>query len=260
MDALAGEGRTIVTATRSGTERYATLFGGYFVDALAGTDADADKNRRISVLEAFTWAKREVANAYEREGIMRTENALLNDSGGEGSPDPEPDGKQGRIASVLTLGTMDAADPLPADPQLRALHQERRDLERRVEALKLMKGAMPADRYVSELEKLLTDLAMKTRQIRELEKKAPAASARSRLAGRSAVRAGRPPSPRLRRAAFALTEREGWREAREAGPRARASGGARLRWSRRSQATSCGEVSSVARMDAQARRRRAPRA
>ena len=29
-----------------GAERFATLFGGYFVDALAGTDADADKNRR----------------------------------------------------------------------------------------------------------------------------------------------------------------------------------------------------------------------
>jgi hypothetical protein len=173
MEALAGNGRTIVTATRSGSERFATLFGGYFVDALAGTDADADRNRRVSVLEAFTWAKREVANAYEREGIMRTENALLNDSGGEGSPDPEPDGKQGKTAAVLSLGTESASDPLPTDPKLRALYEERRDLERRVEALKLMKGAMPADRYATELEKLLTDLALKTRQIREIEGKLP---------------------------------------------------------------------------------------
>jgi hypothetical protein len=30
---------------------------------------------------------------------------------------------------------------------------------------------MPAERYASELEKLATDLALKTRQIRELEKK-----------------------------------------------------------------------------------------
>ena len=88
IEALAGPGRTIVTATRTGAERFATLFGGYFVDALAGTDADADKNRRISVLEAFNYAKREVATAYEREGIMPTEHALLNDSGGEGIPNP----------------------------------------------------------------------------------------------------------------------------------------------------------------------------
>ncbi len=171
MEALAAPGRTIVTATRTGSERFATLFGGYFVDALAGTDADADKNRRISVLEAFNYAKREVVNAYEREGIMLTEHALLNDSGGEGIQDPTPEGKQGKVAAVLSLGSMESGEPLPADPKLRALYQQRRDLERRVEALKLLKGSMPADRYASELEKLATELALKTREIRELEKK-----------------------------------------------------------------------------------------
>jgi Peptidase C13 family len=171
MQALAGPGRAIVTATRSGSERFATLFGGYFVDAFAGSDADADKNRRVSVLEAFDHAKREVATAYEREGIMLTEHALLNDSGGEGIPDPAADGKQGKVAALLSLGSAEAADPLPADPKVRALHLERRELERRIEALKLLKGSMPAERYTSELEKMATELALKTRAIRELEKK-----------------------------------------------------------------------------------------
>jgi hypothetical protein len=171
IEALAGPGRTIVTATRTGAERFATLFGGYFADALAGVDADADRNRRVSVLEAFVYAKREVATAYEREGIMSTEHALLNDSGGEGIPNPAPDGKQGKVAAVLSLGSASASDPLPADPAVRALHLERRDLERRIEALKLLKGSMPAERYAAELEKMATDLALKTRQIRELDKK-----------------------------------------------------------------------------------------
>jgi hypothetical protein len=171
VEALAGPGRTVVTATRTGAERFATLFGGYFVDAFAGTDADADKNRRVSVLEAFTYAKREVATAYEREGIMLTEHALLSDSGGEGIPDPSPEGKQGKVAAVLAMGSASANDALPADPKVRALYVERRELERRIEALKLLKGSMPADRYASDLEKLATDLALKTRQIRELEKK-----------------------------------------------------------------------------------------
>ena len=171
MPALAGHGRTIVTATRNGTERFATLFGGYFVDAFAGSDADADKNRRITVLEAFTYAKREVTTAYQREGIMLTEHALLNDSGGEGIADPTPDGKQGKVAALLSLGSTAANDPLPTDPKLRALYLERRDLERRIEALKLLKGSMPAERYAGELEKLATDLALKTRQLREAEKK-----------------------------------------------------------------------------------------
>jgi len=171
MPALAGHGRTIVTATRNGTERFATLFGGYFVDAFAGSDADADKNRRITVLEAFTYATREVTTAYQREGIMLTEHALLNDSGGEGIADPTPDGKQGKVAALLSLGSTAANDPLPTDPKLRALYLERRDLERRIEALKLLKGSMPAERYAGELEKLATDLALKTRQLREAEKK-----------------------------------------------------------------------------------------
>jgi len=42
VDALSADGRTIVTATRSGAEKFATLFGGYFIDALASDSADCD--------------------------------------------------------------------------------------------------------------------------------------------------------------------------------------------------------------------------
>ena len=46
-----------------------------------------------------------------------------------------------------------------------------RDLEQRVESLKLLKAGMDAAKYASELEKALTDLALKTQQIRTLEGK-----------------------------------------------------------------------------------------
>ena len=89
VEALSGPGRTIVTATRNGAEQYATLFGGFFVDALTSDAADADKNKRVSVLEAFNYAKAEVARAYEREGLLATEHALLDDNGDkEGSQAP----------------------------------------------------------------------------------------------------------------------------------------------------------------------------
>ena len=172
LEELSGSGRTIVTATRTGSERFATLFGGYFVDALMSDSADADKNRRISVLEAFNAAKLGVARAYEQEGIMLTEHPLLDDAGdAKGTTDPKADGKIGRIASILSLGTPQAAEAMPADPKLRALHEERRVLERRVEGLKLMKNGMEPARYASELEKLLTDLALKGKEIRDLEGK-----------------------------------------------------------------------------------------
>ena len=57
IEALSGPGRTIVTATRNGAKSFATIFGGYFVDALASDAADADKNRKVSVLEAFDFAR-----------------------------------------------------------------------------------------------------------------------------------------------------------------------------------------------------------
>jgi hypothetical protein len=166
---LAGPGRTIVTATRTGAEQFATLFGGHFIDALMSDAADADKNRRVTVLEAFTAAKIGVARAYEQEGIMLTEHPLLDDSGdAEGTTDPKPDGKNGQVASVIALGTVASNEPLPADPKLRALVEERRDLERRVEGLKLLKANMDPARYASELEKLLTDLALKSKAIKDL--------------------------------------------------------------------------------------------
>ena len=172
VEALSGEGRTVVTATRTGAEKFATLFGGYFVDALAGEDADADKNRRVSVLEAFNAAKAGVARAYEKQGIMVTEHPVLDDGGdGEGSMDPSPDGKDGRIAAMVSLGAPASALALPADPKQRQLYEERRALEQRVEAVKLMKGSMEPAKYAAELEKALTDLAIKTKQIRDSEGK-----------------------------------------------------------------------------------------
>ena len=172
IEALAAEGRVIVTATRSGAEKFATLFGGHFVDALASDEADADKNKRVSILEAFAAAKIEVARMYEQRGVMLTERAMLEDNGdGQGSLDPAPNAKDGRIASILSLGTPTEALKLPDDPQLRTLYQERRALEQRVEALKLMKASMAPAQYTAELEKVLTELARKTQEIRAVEGK-----------------------------------------------------------------------------------------
>ena len=170
VEKLSAPGHTIITATRSGAERYTTLFGGYFVEAFSSEAADADKNKRTSVLEAFQYAKSEVTRAYEREGLLVTEHALLDDNGDKkGSQDPTPTGADGKLAAALSLGSAADAAPLPDDPKVRALYLERRDLERRVEALRLLKDSLPPERYTRELERLVTDLALKTRRIRVLE-------------------------------------------------------------------------------------------
>lgn len=170
VEVLSGPGRTIVAATRSGAEHYTTLFGGFFIDALSSPNADADKNKRISVLEAFQFAKAEVTRAFEREGLLVTEHALLDDDGDKkGSPEPAATAADGKVAAVLSLA--DAGGGLPSDPKLRELYLERRELERRVDALRLLKEGMTPARYSSELEKLVTAIALKTREIRAAEAK-----------------------------------------------------------------------------------------
>jgi hypothetical protein len=170
LEELSGPGRTVITATRSGAEQFTTLFGGYFVEALSTDSADADKNGRISMLEAFQYARTEVARAYEQQGLLATEHAMLDDNGDKnGSQTPSPTGADGKLAAAMSLGSAADAAPLPEDPRLRALHLERRDLERRVESLRLLKDSMPPAKYTSELERLVTDLALKTREIRKLE-------------------------------------------------------------------------------------------
>jgi hypothetical protein len=157
VEELSAPGRAVVTATRSGSEQFATLFGGHFVDAFSADAADSDKNSRISLLEAFEYAKAAVARAYEREGLLATEHALL------GDPD--------KMASILSLGSTRDGAVLSADPKLRALYTERRELERRVESLKLLKGGMDPQKYLKELESVATELALKNREIRAAEGK-----------------------------------------------------------------------------------------
>ena len=56
-----------------------------------------------------------------------------------------------------------------ADPAARALVEERDAIEQRIAALKLMKPSMDEAAYGAQMEKLLTDLALKTRALRDLQ-------------------------------------------------------------------------------------------
>ena len=89
VKALAGPGRAIVTATRSPTERNATQFARHFATALATPGADVDKDGGVSLLEAFAFAKREVARAATRASVRatssRVERALMRPGARAGS-------------------------------------------------------------------------------------------------------------------------------------------------------------------------------
>ena len=54
--ALEKHGRAVIAATKSGTEKNATVFARYWVQALHDPEADVDKNDAITALEAFRYA------------------------------------------------------------------------------------------------------------------------------------------------------------------------------------------------------------
>ena len=174
IEKLSGDGRTVVTATRSGGERNAAIFGGYFVEAFAGGQDEADQNKdsRVSMLEAFTYARLRVEQSYAADGLLATEHALLDDDGdGEGTGEPDPLTGDGMLARSLffTGGEGVRAEVAPDDPQLAARYEEQQVLETRVEELRRLRDGADPEQYAQELERLLIELAFKSREIRELE-------------------------------------------------------------------------------------------
>ncbi len=193
MDALAAPGRIIVTATRNAGERNETLFGGYFIDAFTGDGADTDKDGRVSLLEAFTYATREVRRAYDERKLLLTEHARLDGDGEVASaaaPAPadssisEADARVARSFVLAAAGSVaagsgaegasaSATDPAavdPAsvtDPALRQLLTHKRELETSIDSLKAAKAQIQPSDYERRLEALLLDLARTDQAIRK---------------------------------------------------------------------------------------------
>ncbi len=172
--ALSGEGRTVVTATRSGGQWNETVFGGHFVAAFAEGAGESDQNRddRVSVLEAFEYAVAQVSRVYEADGRLQTEHALLDDNGDrEGTREPDPVSSDGALARTLFIsaGAGAGIPGWPEDPALRALYQERLEIQEQIEALQATRGGTDEAIYQAELEKLLVAIALKGREIREAE-------------------------------------------------------------------------------------------
>jgi len=173
--ALSGKDRAIITATKTDGERNQTRFGEFFAAAFATPDADADtdKDGRVSLLEAFRWARARVVDSYSRDGQLLTEHAVLDDDGdGAGSDDPGKAGGDGALARMIFLSAASASRPTAdqGDPELRALVAQRDALEAKIAALKAAKGKTDPAKYEQDLEQMLIDLARVNRAIREKQK------------------------------------------------------------------------------------------
>jgi len=143
IEALARENRVVVTATRSGAERNATVFGRYWVEALRDPAADGDKTETISALEAFKYAEEKVKRFYADQNRLVTEHPRL----------------EGKLAGGVILSRLGSAALAATDPAQRKLLAQRESLEQQIDAWKLRKAALPTEQYRRELERLLLELA-----------------------------------------------------------------------------------------------------
>jgi hypothetical protein len=142
LDKWTGEGRTLITATKSGMERNATHFAEHWAKALADGSADINKNGAITAQEAFDYASREVEDSFKKQGTLATEH-------------PQIAGGAAARFTVARLGGQAA----PATPEVAALNAEKDRLDDEIEALRARRTQMANDDYLNQLQGLLVKLA-----------------------------------------------------------------------------------------------------
>jgi hypothetical protein len=160
--------RVVIAATKSGSEKNATVFARYWAEALREPAADTDKNEAVSALEAFNYAERKTTEFYDTQKRLATEHAVLEDTGkGGGERKPSAENGEGKLAGSFAIVRLGANAAAARDPNKRPLLERKEQLEQAIDKLKYEKAAMPAEEYKRQLTQLLLELA-KTQA--ELEK------------------------------------------------------------------------------------------
>ena len=156
--ALERPGRAVIAATKSGTEKNATIFARYWVEALQDPASDTDKSDSISALEAFTYATKKTAAFYDSQKRLATEHAVFDDVG-RGEPVREAADGQGMLMSSFTVLRLGTSQQAANDPAKRALLAKKEDLEQKIDELKYRKAAMDPEDYKKQLTDALLELA-----------------------------------------------------------------------------------------------------
>lgn len=158
MPALEKPGRAVIAATKSGTEKNATVFARYWVEALQDPASDTDKSDSISAMEAFSYATKKTAAFYDSQKRLATEHAVFNDVG-HGDPVRQAGNGQGALLSSFTLLRLGSSQQAANDPEKRALLDKKDQLEQKIDSLKYRKAAMDPDDYKKQLTEALVELA-----------------------------------------------------------------------------------------------------
>src|SRR5215467_5960901 len=140
LDKFGGKNRVVVTATRSGSEGNDIVFYDYFLEALQNPAADEDKDKKISVWEAFKYAVAGTERFYKEEGRLATEHPQISDNG------TEKTGVTAKEIPLVARATSFQVDRpiVSSDPKLQALLNQRKEIEQKIDALRINKNSIPA--------------------------------------------------------------------------------------------------------------------
>ena len=169
IERLAGPRRIVITATDSVAQRFDTVFPEYFVKAFEDDGADLDKNQRISIWEAFAFASGAVRRHYQQRGQLSTERPLIDDNGDGVGRAVAEDGEDGTAASRTYLENAQPGAP-ETDEELLKLLQRKSLLEAELEELRIRKTFLPPADYAKEFERVITEYAKVSRDIRQRKK------------------------------------------------------------------------------------------
>jgi hypothetical protein len=158
VPALERPGRAVIAATKSGTEKNATVFSRYWVEALQDPAADTDKSDSVSAMEAFVYAAKKTAAFYDAQKRLATEHAVFDDIG-RGDPVRAAENGQGLLMSNITVVRLGASAQANNDPAKRALLEKKEELEQKIDELKYKKAAMEPEDYKQQLTAALVELA-----------------------------------------------------------------------------------------------------
>ncbi len=161
IPALSKRGKVVLASTKSGMEKNHPHAAEFFIGAFKGNAADSDKNGRVSLMEAFVYARHRVEEYYQNEGSMQTEHPVLEDSGdGQAQSHPAPENGEGLLARTVYLDSGAAGgDRAGLTPEQQRLALEAGEIEGQIEALKYAKAEMQEADYERKLEELLLKLA-----------------------------------------------------------------------------------------------------
>jgi len=88
VKAMTGQGRIIIGACTA-EQHYSTRFSEYFVPSLVDSKSDTDSDGKVSLLEAFTFASKQLDDWYFRQLFLKTETPVLEDNA-DGFPSRQP--------------------------------------------------------------------------------------------------------------------------------------------------------------------------